>query len=78
VPDHRRTYCRESKGGCGKSSDEVGPISWYGLCETCGRDHINVNLDQMEARSGPNWSLWRARMAACVGGVLLDDVNAGR
>lgn len=31
------------------------------------------NIAQMRAHHGPNWSLWRRRMAACVGGLLLDD-----
>lgn len=32
---------------------------------------------QISAHSGPYFRLWRQRMAASVGGVLLDDV-AGR
>jgi hypothetical protein len=34
--------------------------------------------DDLTTHSGPGFDHWRARVAAGVGGVLLDDVNAGR
>ena len=33
------------------------------------------NLEQMTTRSGPNFQKWRRRMAASVGGVILDDLT---
>ena len=34
-----------------------------------------MNVAQMYARTGPNWNKWRRSMAACVGGVLVDDLR---
>jgi hypothetical protein len=36
---------------------------------------LRENVLQMHARRGPNWARWRRSMAACVGGVLLDDLT---
>lgn len=62
--------------GCGKPSSEVGALSWTRLCIACSKATLESNVDQMVAREGPNFNRWRRAMAACVGGVLLDDVNA--
>jgi hypothetical protein len=43
------------------------------LCGQCGQDELRSNVEQMYARTGPNWLKWRRSMAASVGGVLLDD-----
>lgn len=51
-------------------------MSWSGLCGDCGDDELVSNVRQMHARSGPNWTLWRRNMAASVGGLLLDDIEA--
>jgi hypothetical protein len=36
---------------------------------------VAANIEQMMDRRGPNFDKWRRSMAACVGGVLLDDVR---
>jgi hypothetical protein len=74
VPDYRRTTCRLNKGGCGKSSDEVGPISWRGLCSACGETRTLDNARGLHAMSGPALDQWRHGMAASVGAVLLDEL----
>ena len=74
VPDFRRQVCRPNKGGCGKHADEVGPISWYGLCIVCATEHVTENIEGLAAMSGRPLERWRHGMAACVGAVILDDV----
>ncbi len=71
MPDRRRKNCRV----CGRHTDEVGPLSWQGLCIEDARERLSTNIDQMSARSGPNFDRWRRSMALCVGGVLLDDIE---
>lgn len=69
MPDSRRRTCR----ACGRHVDEVGPLSWTGLCPDDSVDILVDNVGQMMARSGPNFDRWRHAMAASVGGVILDD-----
>jgi len=71
MPDHRRRKCVV----CGEPDKKVGALSWTGKCGTCARARLEANADQMHARSGPNFEHWRRRMAASVGGVLLDDAR---
>ena len=59
-----------------KPGDHSGSVSATGLCPACGRAAMAENVAQMEARSGPNFTKWRQRMAASVGAVLLDDGQA--
>lgn len=75
MPDYRRRNCARSPRGCGKHESEVGPISWQGLCENCGRTRMNENVDQMEARTGPNFTLWRRQMVASAYPELLDVLD---
>ena len=59
---------------CGGHESEVGPISWRGYCKPHGvmiRDKAN---DDMHYHQGPYFDHWRRRMAASVGGVLVDDI----
>ena len=70
MPDARRTTCKS----CGKHRDEVGPLSWTGLCGACGPAVFEQHNDQLHTHSGPWFTHWRRAMAASVGGVLLDDV----
>jgi len=70
MPDARRRFCKE----CGKHTDEVGPLSWTGLCAEHSVERYISNVHQMHTRSGPNFLKWRRSMAASVGGVLVDDV----
>ena len=59
---------------CGKKSDEAERISQTGLCGEHARERLLSNIEQMHERSGPNFHRWRRAMAACVGGVLVDDL----
>lgn len=72
MPDPTRKRCRV----CGRHESEVGPISWSGKCAEHGVEALTENIVQMHARRGPNFDRWRRAMAACVGGVLIDDANA--
>jgi len=68
-PDYKT--CRE----CGKHSVEVGPLSHTRLCRNCAERLNEANYDQVQARSGPLFHHWRARTAASIGAVLLDDLR---
>lgn len=70
MPDPRRKRCKE----CNRRESEVGAISWQGYCGECGIARLTANVHEMHERRGPNFDTWRRSMAACVGGVLLDDV----
>jgi hypothetical protein len=56
--------------GCGKHSDEVGPLSHTRLCSSCFGRRFTENLDSMKTMTGPFALHWRQRMAASVGAVL--------
>lgn len=71
MPDHRRRTCRR----CRQHESEVGAITWGGYCIDCGLAMERENVEQMVTRSGPQWAKWRRAMAACVGGVLAEDVR---
>jgi hypothetical protein len=60
---------------CGITREEYGLMSWTGLCGPCAKQRRLDNLEQMTTRSGPNFQKWRRRMAASVGGVILDDLT---
>jgi hypothetical protein len=60
---------------CGKHTSEVGPISWRGKCRPCGLQRERDAIIQLAHHNGPMFDHWRARMAASVGGVLLDDLT---
>ena len=72
MTDARRARCKR----CGKHRDEVGELTWSGYCIEHAREAVESNVEQMQARSGPNFTRWRRSMAASVGAVLLDDVKA--
>ena len=67
-PDLRRARCLR----CNKKRAEAGSISWQGLCHDCAFAAVETNIDQMMARSGPNFDTWRRSMVACVYPELLD------
>jgi hypothetical protein len=69
--DPRRVRCQS----CGGHVTEVGELSWTGKCQLCWQQAVFSNVAQMMDRRGPNFSRWRSSMAACVGGVLLDDLR---
>jgi hypothetical protein len=72
MPDNRRTTCRR----CLKHTDEVGPISWRGNCQSCGRAAANGMYDDLTAHSGPGFDHWRLRVAQSVGYAPLDATDA--
>jgi hypothetical protein len=72
MSDARRVTCRN----CGKHKREVGPISWRGKCGVCGPLLAVQAADDLHYHRGPIHRLWRQRMAACVGGVLVDEARA--
>jgi hypothetical protein len=51
----------------------VGSLSARGKCQSCGADHSIENATQLHEHRGPYFEHWRVRVAASVGGVLLDD-----
>ena len=61
---------------CGRASSEVGVLSHNRLCEDCGRLNLEENVYGLVNHAGPEFRRWRAALAACVGGVLLDDDRA--
>jgi hypothetical protein len=63
--------------GCGRPSTEVGTLSHSRLCITCAVDREESNNFGISRKSGPEFHRWRQQMAACVGGVLLDDARPG-
>ena len=71
MPDARRAICKN----CRRHRDECGLLSWRGLCSECGPELVRVNGDALHRKTGPEFRRWRRAMAACVGGVLLDDAR---
>lgn len=76
MPDFRRARCVPKRGGCGRHASEVGLISWGGLCGDCARAKFLSHVDTMHGKSGPELLHWRRAVAASVGGVLVDDLEA--
>lgn len=58
---------------CGRTADEVGGISATGLCQEHSIERLTDNLIGLTTKSGEPWRKWRESMAACVGGVLMDE-----
>jgi hypothetical protein len=69
MPKAAYKTCRE----CGKHTNEVGPLSHTRLCRSCAIARSAENYTGLTTRSGDAFAHWRERMAASVGGVLLDD-----
>lgn len=67
--DIRRAWCK----GCGKHRDEVGTLSWTGLCTPCATERVAENVAGLYYMEGEPLQRWRRGMARCVGGVLVDD-----
>jgi hypothetical protein len=55
MPDLRRAHCRN----CRKHRDEVGEISWGGLCANCGEAILIENVVGLHTKSGVPWQRWR-------------------
>jgi hypothetical protein len=48
-------------------------LSWRGYCGACGPILADENADALHYKTGDGFTHWRRSMAACVGGVLLDE-----
>lgn len=51
-------------------------MSWSRLCGDCGKERLRENVIGIHTHSGPAFERWRRAMVACVGGVLVDDLEA--
>ena len=60
--------------GCGRHSDEVGPLSRTRQCPDCGDARLRENIEGLHKHHTPVVNRWRRGVAASVGGVLLDDL----
>jgi hypothetical protein len=60
---------------CNRPASEVGALSHTRLCVGCGDERRDANNLGLHYKHGPAFAHWRRSMAACVGGVLLDDVR---
>lgn len=53
---------------------QAGHISQTGLCPPCSERAFVDNLVQLKTHRGPRFHYWRRRIAASVGGVIVDDL----
>lgn len=60
---------------CGRHKSEVGEISWEGYCIEHGIEARDRANDELHYKYGPTWAKWRRSMAACVGGILPEDLR---
>lgn len=67
--DIRRAFCKS----CGKHRDEIGVLSWTGLCTPCAVARVAENVDGLYHMKGEPLQRWRRGMARVVGAVLLDE-----
>lgn len=58
---------------CGRHVDVCGPLSARGKCRDCGLGIAVHNMICLNEHRDAPFQQWRRNMAACVGGVLLDD-----
>ena len=58
-------YCK----GCGRSSEEVGELSWTRLCIECGIARFNGNNYEIAAKTGPAYERQRVGMIASALGI---------
>ena len=70
VPDPRYKRCRL----CGRPSTLTGELSWQRLCEECGAERREANIDHLMNHRGEFFDHWRRKHAAAVGAVLVDDL----
>jgi predicted amidophosphoribosyltransferase len=66
-------YPLSSCRGCQKPIADRRELSATGLCAACGPRIQREALIQISEHRGPWFRLWRERMAASVGGRLLDE-----
>lgn len=68
--DQRRAWCKS----CDKHRDEVGTLSWTGLCTPCAIARVAENVDGLYYMRGEPLQRWRRGMVRVAGGILLDDL----
>lgn len=56
--------------GCGKPSEEVGPLSHTRLCPGCGARELEANIVGLATHSGEPLQRWREGMARSIGALL--------
>lgn len=61
--------CRE----CSGHADDVGPLSHTRLCARCGAELNARAAMEQHNHNGEFFQLWRRRIVASAGGVLLDE-----
>jgi hypothetical protein len=71
MPKPAYAFCRN----CGRHRDEAGTMTRQRLCLDCAHELLEENIVGIATKSGPAFRRWRRAMAACVGGVLLDDAR---
>lgn len=71
MPDRRRARCRV----CGRHRDEVGLLSWSGLCIDDARAILNENVDCLHYKRGEPLRRWRRGVILAAGGVLPPDLD---
>jgi hypothetical protein len=62
--------------GCGKHTNEVGPLSHTRLCVPCGKARLAAAIVEQKQHRGPTFQHWRRQIAASVGAVVLDSDRA--
>ena len=50
-----------------------GPLSARGKCQDCALGLAVMSIREMFDHDGYHFQRWRKSMAACVGGVLVDE-----
>lgn len=58
--------------GCGKTSEDVGPLSWTRLCPDCSTARLYENAAAMQTKRGPYAEWWAFKLAESVGLAPLD------
>ena len=71
MPQPAYKTCRN----CGRHASEVGEMSWTRLCIECSEEIKRMHDLQMHLHVGPHFERWRARMAASVGAILIEDLE---
>jgi len=66
--DSRRVRCKN----CGAHRDDVGPLSWTGLCGDCGVQLMEVNAISIHAHEGSAYLRQQVRQYLAARKVLLD------
>jgi hypothetical protein len=69
MPDSRRAKCT----CCGGHRDDVGEMSWTGLCITCGVELLAENATGIRNKSGPAHRRRLRGMARYLERAMLDE-----